>query len=141
VHRFGHWGPGWFEIILIDPRDSDRVAVGEDIERSLSDYPALDDEDLSRREHEDFQEAWECWGCSEFRRFLVREFDLGDAVESFLEDVDGSELLEFYFDHASEPYHCESSGVSMTFSSGNLNRHDVAEFLWKQRLTLREEVA
>ena len=56
VHRFSHWGPGWFEIILLHPgRESD----GEDIERSLEDYPVLDDEDLSGREWEAASETWE----------------------------------------------------------------------------------
>lgn len=26
VHRFGHWGPGWFEIILVHPERTDRTA-------------------------------------------------------------------------------------------------------------------
>jgi hypothetical protein len=26
VHRFGHWGPGWYEIIIIDPKAEDIVA-------------------------------------------------------------------------------------------------------------------
>lgn len=40
VHRFGHWGPGWFEIILIHP---DLQAKGEEIEAKLEDYPILDE--------------------------------------------------------------------------------------------------
>lgn len=41
VHRFGHWGPGWFEIILIEP---DFERAGEDIESALASYPVLSDE-------------------------------------------------------------------------------------------------
>ena len=58
VHRFGHWGPGWFEIILVDPSDRKKMEVLQDIKRSLEDYPVLDEEDLSRREWEEAQESW-----------------------------------------------------------------------------------
>jgi len=53
VHRFGHWGPGWFEIILISPRATKKLAIAEELICSLSDYPVLDEEDNSRREYED----------------------------------------------------------------------------------------
>jgi hypothetical protein len=51
VHRFGHWGPGWFEVILIRPgTGAHREAWG--IECSLADYPVLSDDDFSELEHE-----------------------------------------------------------------------------------------
>ena len=50
VHRFGHWGPGWFEIILVNPDDKERVKIANEIEASLENYPVLSDEDYSRRE-------------------------------------------------------------------------------------------
>lgn len=52
VHRFRHWGPGWFEIVLVNPTDAKRVKVAEEIEYSLADYPILDEDDLSNREWE-----------------------------------------------------------------------------------------
>lgn len=58
VHHFGHWGPGWFELILIDPADEERVAIGEELERSLADYPVLDDDAYSEREFEEACDAW-----------------------------------------------------------------------------------
>lgn len=58
VHRFGHWGPGWFELILIDPSDAKKVKEGEDIAKALGNYPVLDDADLSRREHEEALATW-----------------------------------------------------------------------------------
>jgi hypothetical protein len=44
VHRFGHWGVGWHELILIDPADTDAVKIAEDIEAVLQDYPVLSEE-------------------------------------------------------------------------------------------------
>lgn len=58
VHRFGHWGPGWFEIILIDPADEASVKAAEELEAGLEDYPVLDESHWSELE---FTEACEAW--------------------------------------------------------------------------------
>ncbi len=50
VHRFDHWGLGWFEIILIDPGDVDRVTRALAIECALEDDLILDEEDYATRE-------------------------------------------------------------------------------------------
>lgn len=50
VHRFGHWGPGWYELILIDPADTAAVTTAEEIEASLADYPILSEDDHSSLE-------------------------------------------------------------------------------------------
>lgn len=51
VHRFGHWGSGWFEIILIDPQAEYKIKIAEDIERSLANDPILDGELYSELEY------------------------------------------------------------------------------------------
>lgn len=114
VHRFGHWGPGWFEIIIVAP-GSEAAKKAEEIEASLENYPVLDDEDLSRREYDGFLESWGCWGAKDFRKFLVSTFALSERAEEVLDDMDDDKLCEFYMEHASEPYYSESSGVSMEF--------------------------
>lgn len=48
VCRFGHWGPGWFEIALVRP-DSEAAKLAEQFENALADYPVLDDNDFSDR--------------------------------------------------------------------------------------------
>ena len=58
VHRFNHWGPGWFEIILVDPK-SDKVKIAEQIEADLESYPVLDDEHFSNMEQVRAAEIWE----------------------------------------------------------------------------------
>lgn len=52
VHRFGHWGPGWFELILINPTNADKITIAESLEASLSDYPVLDEMDYYTRRDE-----------------------------------------------------------------------------------------
>ena len=58
VHRFGHWGPGWYEIIISNPENAQAMAAADGIERALADYPVLDDQDYSRRTWEAVQETW-----------------------------------------------------------------------------------
>ena len=59
VHRFGHWGPGWFELILAHPSLAEKV---EGWERALEDYPVADEMDYGEREYEACMENWA--GCS-----------------------------------------------------------------------------
>lgn len=68
VHRFGHWGPGWYEIILVHPSREKEV---EDLESSLESYLVLDDEDLSRREYEAMEEDWDYWASRDFEKELL----------------------------------------------------------------------
>jgi hypothetical protein len=58
VHRFGHWGPGWFEIIILDCFDRDKVLILEDIEKGLTDYPVIDDNHFSELEYNTAQDNW-----------------------------------------------------------------------------------
>lgn len=51
IHRFGHWGPGWFEIILVRP-DTKCYEEAESCECALADYPLLNDSDYSERQYD-----------------------------------------------------------------------------------------
>lgn len=48
VFRFGHWGPGWYEICLVRPR-SKAWRVACEVAHRLEHYPALDEDDFSLR--------------------------------------------------------------------------------------------
>ena len=51
THRFGHWGPGWYEIALVRPGSAcERVA--RELAARLDIYPVLDEMDWSERENE-----------------------------------------------------------------------------------------
>ena len=52
VHRFGHWGCGWFELILVDPKDRTKLIEAYNIIKALEHYPVLDDMDYSEGEWE-----------------------------------------------------------------------------------------
>ena len=75
VHRFGHWGPGWYEIIIIDPKAEAILTLAQEMEDALENYPVLDEEDLSKRENEAEQESWGSWGRKDFTKALKRRVE------------------------------------------------------------------
>lgn len=97
IHRFGHWGPGWFEIVIINPDRSDLVVIAESLESSLADYPVLDDSDYSSREWNDYVETWRnCSMTRQFAREIAKAFNLLDSTKEALEDFDDDAMRSFY---------------------------------------------
>lgn len=84
VHRFGHWGNGWFEIILVDPK-SPQAIEAHSIEEALENYPVLDEQDYCEREHEEAHEVWaNCYSTSErveYVRTNRKQFDFATLAE------------------------------------------------------------
>jgi hypothetical protein len=90
VHRFGHWGPGWFEIIIVDPASEKHVKIAEEIENSLADYPVLDESHFSESEWEAKIAWWENMSHSE-RLYYCRKAGVDGRKarsKSIPEDVD-----------------------------------------------------
>lgn len=127
VHRFGHWGPGWFEIVLINPEAKELVKIGDEIEGSLENYPVLDESHYSRLEHEEYIKSWDFWGrkeyCRGIRARLFEEFSNGvseefsDAeIEDAVSELD-NEAIDSLREKASQgvnwEYQSESSGVTI----------------------------
>lgn len=86
VHRFGHWGPGWFEIIIVNPEDHKAMQAAYEMAGALQDYPILDEEALGAAEHEEAQECWDNWGRSDVERKLVGLIE--SMEDSTIEDAD-----------------------------------------------------
>ena len=97
LHSFNHWGPGWFEIILIDPKNVEIVEKAEELESTLENYPVLDESDLSERELKLSEEDWDLYGRKDFYRGFSKLFkDLeGESEHGFTmeEIVDNLDLL------------------------------------------------
>ena len=70
-HRFGHWGPGWYELILAHPSRSEEVHAIED---ALDDYPVLDEELLSKYEIDVEDQCWELWGANDLQESIEAKF-------------------------------------------------------------------
>lgn len=143
VHRFGHWGPGWFEIIIIDPKAEDIVSRAEEMEGALENYPVLDEDDLSKREYEAYREAWDSWGRNDFLRAMQHEFSnqfIGSTPHGYsLDEIDdGFDLLadddvDALFHNAVSKcgweYQMSSDGVSVNIDDAieRLNLDEVAD--------------
>jgi hypothetical protein len=75
VHRFGHWGPGWFEIIIINPDCADLVIQAMIIEEKLAKYPVLNEDDFSFRVYEKASQWWNDCGLRE-RISICAKYDV-----------------------------------------------------------------
>lgn len=136
VHRFGHWGPGWFEIIIVNPSDEKAVKAAEDMVECLQDYPVLNEEDFSRREWEEFGESWDNWACRDLRKKLVKEYGLSYSADDLLDDVPNDVLKEMWQQKVSFPYWCEGSGVYIPidrYATDVFDRDTVAQLILKSK--------
>lgn len=104
VHRFGHWGPGWFEIILINPADADRVKAAEELEASLENYPVLNDEHFSELEHEEAAQVWQSCYCDKERIAYIRKHRSQFEFRDFA-DLIGCVRGRYFAGYASELLH------------------------------------
>src|SRR5690606_22515923 len=69
VHQFGHWACGWFEIVLVRP-GSNCEAVCRDLEKSICDYPVLNDDRYSELRWDQAAQFWAGLSTAERRRLL-----------------------------------------------------------------------
>jgi hypothetical protein len=99
-HRFGHWGPGWFEILIVRP-GSPCAKEGEAIENALDDYPALNDLDHSEREQEAANEVWSNCYRTKDRIAYIRENRSQFEFQS-LADLLGCVRGRYFAGYASE---------------------------------------
>lgn len=79
VARFGHWGCGWFELILVHETDFELLKEMDELREALDDYPVYDDELFSQMEMDEQFETVK----SEFE-YIMRHNDF--EIEYDLED-------------------------------------------------------
>jgi hypothetical protein len=141
VHRFGHWANGWFELAIVP---ESRRAELDAIESALSDYPILDDSDLSERESNGASDAWTFWGRKEFADICARTFGLAYEARELLAQSDDL-TFAFQLDHAPTPYEWGDSEVSFPMgylaSDRGTTRAEMAALLWACRAAAREQRA
>lgn len=131
VHRFGHWGPGWYEIVLVHP-EAECLKEAYDMAGALENYPILDEEDLSSREWDEFFESWKSWGNRDFIKELQLHYDLSDNAYDALLDVDSEQLMEVWQQCSSEPFVPEGDGITIRFTGyalDNIGRSEVARLI------------
>jgi hypothetical protein len=111
IHRFGHWTNGWFEILIVDSEDSEKITIVDDIERSLENYPILDEMDFYQREWDSAVECWEIYGYSDFVSGICKQFNLSEDIDEFLNTLDSNVIWNFYVDCTDRMYESDSGGV------------------------------
>lgn len=130
VHRFGHWGVGWYEAILVAPDAASLAAAGE-IVRALESYPLLDEGDASYREFKDQIRAWRDWGARDYVDDLPLEHDRSrEVVRDYLESISPHD--------APGMRHVEQHSDGPHFSYRALDRGETAQLLFDARRWKRE---
>lgn len=130
VHRFGHWGPGWFELILISPDATELLKKAEEIEASLESYPVLDDELFSQLEEEEAVENWKCWAGRSFVQSLSKVFDLSETTTDFLH-CNEEKLYSFY--RKNSPYSSTEFYFDFLSQDRGPSRSDIAKLILEVR--------
>jgi hypothetical protein len=93
-HSFSHWGPGWFEIVLVRPgSECERIAA--ECAATLECYPILDDEHHSNLQAEAEAEHWESWGRYDFRKALI-ESAFSEWYRERIEDWSDARIDRLY---------------------------------------------
>ena len=113
VHRFGHWGPGWFEIVIIHP--SREAEAEEKIVNPLANYPLLDDEKNSAKEAELVEQCWDSYGARELVAALAKNFHLAEATRDWLRDLPNEALFGLHRKWALDPYLVDDSSATFSF--------------------------
>lgn len=148
VHRFGHWGPGWFEIILVDPAAEEILDKALDMARGLEDYPVLDEEDHSALEYDEFIESWDAWGRREFVEGIAKGLPdyAGEVFDCWGGDNDElvQALYEIAADHVNWLYQSTETGVEINITglvevalTNPECRHLIADFVLRERHCLK----
>lgn len=134
VHRFGHWGPGWFEIVIVNPTDARAVSIAEGIEQALGLYPVLSEDDLSRREYAEYEQAWEHNLRHDFAACLQKVLGLCDTAAWRLWDADVP-LRELYEELSPSGDYWEENNmcVRLEGAAGRCTRERMATFLKEHR--------
>lgn len=135
VHRFGHWGPGWFEIIIVNPSDVERVKILESMESTLSDYPVLDETDLSNREYESYGQSWEQGAVRDFIADLARVHGLTTDTKFRMYDIDSDKYSEFLESliPSGDYYDSEDCWPRTEYAAQHCTRKQLAAFLSANR--------
>jgi len=139
IVRFGHWACGWVEYLFVHPS---RKAETDAILARLEDYPILDEDDFSAREHEAALQSWDDYGCREFANALRNEFDLMDSTRDLL--TRSPDWTLYHFEN-SEPYAVQTEGdeVNVRAYGGRtlITRGQMAATLRKIRREIQKEGA
>jgi hypothetical protein len=130
IERENHWAVGWVEYILINPKCKEAIALAEDVQRRLNDYPVLNEDDWSERESDARHEYWcEHGGKQDFVRDIAKHFDLGDIATEGLSAAPPGQMLEYL--HTNNLITGEAEYIHWWLN--DMTRQDIANLLREAR--------
>lgn len=121
VHRFGHWGCGWFEIIIVDPNDDAAINKAYEMAGALQDYPVLNEEKLSEMELEEAGESWDSWARRDLERlvehYLERHHQWDDDKEDYYDELAEKLVQQWEEENGFPEYETHSYGTSFNLEA------------------------
>jgi len=95
VAKAGHWAVGWVEELLVSKNAPEKVAIAEQIEKKLDNYPVLNEEDFSRREYEEMSDM-----ADQTVTDILRDIEIKyDADKTIFPEEKKEELRQIVFDN------------------------------------------
>ena len=130
----GHWMVGYVETLIVRP-GTPSADLAERLHDRIRDNIILDEDDVSRLEHENYQESWQSWGASEFASALCKKTRLSENNINLIENTD-RDMLQEYFDRLNEcgDYTDEDGSPVIRHSIARVTKENLAEFLADCRL-------
>ena len=101
VMAANHWAVGWVESLLIHESDQEHVDQGNEIRKSLDDYPVINEDHWCALEMDEQIESWNDWARSDYESALVKHFeDTAPAVSEALDwdGIDDDKILIIFED-------------------------------------------
>lgn len=128
VHRFGHWGPGWYEIAIVRP-DSKAHRAAREIAAALASYPVLDDDAFSQLEWDEAIDNLDA-------RDLFRRVASPEAV-AWIHNRMRPECLNALVDACAGYTVIEGGAFRIVNLSRHSDRHEIAGILARVRRALK----
>lgn len=101
VVRESHWAVGWVEWIAIHESDPGALEIADGLCADYNNYPVLDEEDFSRREHEHAEYVWrDCMNNRERIAYMKRHASQFDFRN--FQDMLGCARGHYFAGYASE---------------------------------------
>ena len=124
----GHFAVGWVEAVIVKP-DSPAHDEAVKILEKLESYPLLDEDDVSRREQDEYIGNMYSYGLHDFASELVKKFKLSEATSDLLSEADKDKFIEF-FESLNDVGDFHDEGVpNVSRSVRKCTKDDMKEFL------------
>lgn len=96
-----HWACGWVEYILVRETATEKVATLAEIQSDLDAYPILDETDVSERQIQEADSAWDNWGSRDLHDMVSRELNDTEFFREH-EEMLGSAWRDYYYCNSCE---------------------------------------